>query len=132
LPDFVHDICFAVHPLALGSPFFSKLPLTKYGLEFINQPTALAHPFHDGTAVLLHRSVELTAAGLGRDAQAYEQVIRPFAESWDDLAEDLLSPPGIPRHLSSWRGSVFMGFDPQKVLLKVYSAKRKPVRSLQA
>src|SRR5215207_10490776 len=60
LPGFVHDICSAVHPLALGSPFFSKLPLTKYGLEFINQPTALAHPFDDGTAVLLHRSVVLT------------------------------------------------------------------------
>lgn len=98
LPGYVHDICSAVHPLALGSPFFSRLPLTEYGLEFINQPAALAHPFDDGTAVLLHRSVEMTAAGLGRDAHAYSQLIRPFAEGWDDLAEDLLSPPGIPRH----------------------------------
>lgn len=98
LPEFVHDICSAVHPLAVGSPFFSRLPLTHYGLEFINPPGAMAHPFDDGTAVLLQRSVELTAEGLGRDARAYKQLIRPLVESWDHLAEDLLSPPGIPRH----------------------------------
>jgi phytoene dehydrogenase-like protein len=98
LSGFVHDICSAVHPLALGSPFFSKLPLTDYGLEFINPPAAMAHPFDDGTAALLHPSVKLTADGLGRDAQAYRNLIRPLVESWDQLAEDLLSPPGIPRH----------------------------------
>jgi phytoene dehydrogenase-like protein len=98
LPAFLHDICSAVHPLALGSPFFSRLPLTDYGLEFINPSASMAHPFDDGTAVLLHRSVELTAEGLGHDTRAYGQLIRPFVESWDHLAEDLLSPPGIPRH----------------------------------
>jgi phytoene dehydrogenase-like protein len=29
LPDFVHDICSAIHPLAAGSPFFSTIPLEK-------------------------------------------------------------------------------------------------------
>jgi len=72
LPGFVHDICSAVQPLALGSPFFSKLPLSQHGLEFITPMAALAHPFDDGTAVVLHRSVELTAQGLGVDAKAYE------------------------------------------------------------
>ncbi len=51
LPGFVHDICSAVHPLAAGSPFFSKLPLAQYGLEFVNPPAALAHPFDDGSAL---------------------------------------------------------------------------------
>jgi phytoene dehydrogenase-like protein len=98
LPGFVHDICSAVHPLAAGSPFFSQLPLARYELEYINPPAAMAHPFDDGTAVLLHRSVELTAEGLGRDGSAYRQLIGPLVNDWDLLAEDLLSPPGIPRH----------------------------------
>src|SRR6266513_1513732 len=53
LPGFIHDVCSAVHPLAAGSPFFSKLPLERYGLEFIYPPASLAHPFDDGTAVVL-------------------------------------------------------------------------------
>lgn len=98
LAGFVHDICSAVHPLAAGSPFFSKLPLTQYGLEFINPPAALAHPFDDGTAVLLHRSVEMTAEGLGSDAKAYKKLMGPLVEDWSDLADDLLGPLRIPRH----------------------------------
>ncbi len=98
LPGFVHDICSAVHPLAAGSPFFSQLPLAQYGLEYVDPPAAMAHPFDDGTAVFLHRSVELTAEGLGRDDSAYRRLIGPLVEGWNFLAEDLLSPPGIPRH----------------------------------
>jgi phytoene dehydrogenase-like protein len=98
LPGFVHDICSAVHPLAAGSPFFSKLPLRQYGLEFINPPAALAHPFDDGSAVMLHRSLNLTAKGLGKDAKPYKRLMGPLVENWNDLAEDLLGPIRIPRH----------------------------------
>src|SRR5262245_42957233 len=73
LPGFVHDTCSAVHPLAVGSPFFKSLSLTKYGLDFIQPPAALAHPFDDGSAVLLHRSVEETAMQFGVDARSYER-----------------------------------------------------------
>jgi phytoene dehydrogenase-like protein len=97
-PGFAHDICSAVHPLAAGSPFFSKLPLTQYGLEFINPPVPLAHPFDDGTAVLLHRSVDMTAASLGADAAAYKNLLRPLVEDWNDIADDLLGPLQFPRH----------------------------------
>jgi phytoene dehydrogenase-like protein len=43
LPGFVHDICSAVHPLAIASPFFRSLPLAEHGLEWIQPPAALAH-----------------------------------------------------------------------------------------
>src|SRR6266480_2960874 len=98
LPGFVHDICSAVHPLAVSSPFFSKLPLTQYGLEFINPPVPLAHPFDDGTAVLLHRSVDMTAEGLGADAEAYKNLLNPLVEDWNELAYDLLGPLHFPQH----------------------------------
>src|ERR1700761_6079810 len=48
LPGFTHDICSAIHPLAAASPFFSKLPLNEYGLEYINPDIAAAHPFDNG------------------------------------------------------------------------------------
>jgi phytoene dehydrogenase-like protein len=102
LPGFTHDICSAVHPLALSSPFFTKLDLAKYGLEFIEPPAALAHPFDDGTAVLLKRSVESTSLQFGRDAKRYQKLINPLVRNWTKLSHDILGPPRIPgRHTLS-------------------------------
>src|SRR5438128_6191793 len=67
LPGFVHDVCSAVHPLGLGSPFFRQLPLEKYGLRWVQPEFPLAHPLGEGTAAVLQRSVPETAAGLGKD-----------------------------------------------------------------
>src|SRR5580658_3722026 len=53
IPGFMHDFGSAVHPLAVGSPFFSSLPLASYGLEWIHAPSTLAHPFDEGTAITL-------------------------------------------------------------------------------
>src|SRR6266536_3243483 len=36
LPGFIHDVCSAIHPLGLGSPFFRTLPLEQYGLHWIH------------------------------------------------------------------------------------------------
>ena len=97
LPGFVHDVCSAVHPLAAGSPFFSQLPLEKHGLEFVFPPASLAHPFDDGTAIILDRSLDVTAARLGSDRAAYRKLFAPFVAGWNDLVVDLLAPLGIPR-----------------------------------
>src|SRR5580693_8276514 len=64
LPGFLHDVCSAVHPMAAWSPFFRSLPLVEHGLEWIHPSAPLAHPLDDGTAVMVERSVEETAAGL--------------------------------------------------------------------
>ncbi len=96
LEGFTHDICSAVHPLAVGSPFFKSLPLARCGLEFIYPPAALAHPFDDGSAVLLHRSVETTSQQLGRDAAAYRKLIGPIVRSWPKLSADILGPFRLP------------------------------------
>ena len=98
LPGFVHDTCSAVHPLAVGSPFFQSLPLHKYGLEFVFPPASVAHPFDDGSAILLHRSLEETSEQFGTDADAYEKLLRPFVANWHKLSRDLLGPLEIPHH----------------------------------
>src|SRR4051812_46113811 len=101
LPGFIHDVCSAIHPLGLGSPFLSSLPLREFGLEFIQPDAPLAHPLDDGSAIMLERSVAETAALLGPDSRTYRQLIEPFAARWHDLAGDILGPlPPFqsPRH----------------------------------
>lgn len=98
LPGFVHDTCSAVHPLAVGSPFFKTLSLSEFGLEFVYPPAAVAHPFDDGTAVLLHRSVEQTSEQLGADARAYRRLFDPIVRNWNALAPALLGPLSFPKH----------------------------------
>ena len=98
LPGFVHDVCSAIHPLGVGSPFFRTLPLAEHGLEWIEPEVPLAHPFDDGTAALLEHSVEATGATLGPDAEAYRDLFAPLVEMWPKIERDVLGPLGIPRH----------------------------------
>ena len=99
LPGFVHDICSAIHPLAVASPFFAQLDLDRFGLEWLESPAPLAHPFDDGTAVVLERSIDATADGLGADARAYRRVFEPLLRGWPSLRDELLGPlVHLPRH----------------------------------
>jgi phytoene dehydrogenase-like protein len=52
LPGFVHDVCSAIHPMAVASPFFGSLPLEQFGLQLIHPDIPAAHPFDDGTAAV--------------------------------------------------------------------------------
>lgn len=98
LPDFVHDTCSAIHPLGVASPFFRTLPLHEYGLEWIQPPAALAHPFDDGTAAMLVRSINETGATLGCDDTSYRRLIEPLVTDWPKLEGALLGPLNLPRH----------------------------------
>ena len=98
LPGYVHDVCSAIHPLAVGSPFFASLPLRDHGLELIHSPSPLAHPLDDGSAVMLERDVAATAANLGPDARRYTRRLGRLAARWGDVANDLLAPLRLPRH----------------------------------
>jgi phytoene dehydrogenase-like protein len=92
LPGFIHDVCSAVHPLALDSSFFRSLPLKQFGLEMIQPLAPLAHPLDDGTAVMLERSLEATAAGLGNDAKAYRKLMTPLVANWDKIKGFIRAP----------------------------------------
>ncbi|MEC5146465.1 NAD(P)/FAD-dependent oxidoreductase [Chitinophaga sp. 212800010-3] len=98
LPGFYHDVCSAVHPMAMGSPFLSTLPLADFGLEMIQPALAAAHPFDDGTAAFLSRSIDETAQALGKDETVYRRLVQPVADQWEALAAGILGPLTIPEH----------------------------------
>jgi phytoene dehydrogenase-like protein len=98
LPHFIHDVCSAVQPLAIASPFFRQLELHRYGLCWIQPGIPLAHPFEDGTAIVLHRSLEVTGGVLGSDGQAYKDLLAPFVENHEKLFPDILAPLHFPRN----------------------------------
>jgi phytoene dehydrogenase-like protein len=98
LPGFRHDVCSAVHPLALASPFLRDLPLERLGLELVQPPAALAHPLDDGSAGVLERSLEATAGSLGEDGAAWQRLLGPLARHGTELADAVLDPLRLPRH----------------------------------
>ncbi|HEX4355769.1 MAG TPA: FAD-dependent oxidoreductase, partial [Polyangiales bacterium] len=96
-PRFVHDICSAVHPLGVLSPFMRTLPLDQHGLTWVHPPVSAAHPLDDGRAVVLERSIAATAEQLGSDARNYMALLEPLLRDPHALLSDLLSPLHIPR-----------------------------------
>jgi phytoene dehydrogenase-like protein len=119
LPGFKHDLCSAIHPMAVASPFFRSLPLAEHGLEWIHPPAPLAHPLDDGTAAMLERpvgqassmpnaseqfsfpwqlSLHATCATLGPDAVAYRRLMEPLLAANEALFEETLRPLRFPHH----------------------------------
>jgi phytoene dehydrogenase-like protein len=98
LPGFTHDVCSAVHPMAVASPFLRTLPLHEHGLEWIYPPCPLAHPLDDGTAALLDHSIENVCQALGVDGTAYRRLVGPLVAKWHLMEEHILGPVRIPRH----------------------------------
>ncbi|HEX3556429.1 MAG TPA: NAD(P)/FAD-dependent oxidoreductase [Thermoanaerobaculia bacterium] len=100
LPGFVHDVCSAIYPLAVGSPFLSRLPLDRHGLRWVHPPFPLAHPFDDGSAAVLARGTKETGESFreSADVRAWDRLFRPLAAAWEGLAPDLLGPLHWPRH----------------------------------
>jgi phytoene dehydrogenase-like protein len=98
IPGFVHDVCSAVHPLALASPFFRTCPLGHYGLQFVHPEVPLAHPLDGGQAAVLFRSLEDTSRALGRDGSAYHNLMDPLVRHAEELVGDILGPLRVPQH----------------------------------
>jgi phytoene dehydrogenase-like protein len=92
LPGFLHDVCSAIHPLALSSAFFRSLPLEDFGVDWMYSSAALAHPLDDGRVALLERSIEATGATLGRDARAYAKLMTPLVTRWERITAAFLGP----------------------------------------
>jgi phytoene dehydrogenase-like protein len=100
LPGFTHDICSTVHALVLASPFLRTLPLSEHGLELVHAEAPFAHPFDDGTAVVVEQSLDATAEALGADdGQRYRSLLAPFVSRAADLMQAILGPIGVTHPL---------------------------------
>jgi phytoene dehydrogenase-like protein len=98
LPGFRHDVCSAIHPLGLASPFFRSLALERFGVEWVQPPFPLTHPLLDGDVAVLERSAQATAERLGLDARAYADLVLPLLARMEQLLADVLRPLRVPSH----------------------------------
>ena len=131
LPGYLHDFGSAVHPMAAGSPFFESLPLEKYGLEWIYSPAPLAHPFPDGNAVTMERSLRNQAAVLGEDGAAWTRTFEPLATHWNKIRDAVLRP-FTPFSTPVWQHPLLMARFGLPALLPATTLARRLFRSERA
>lgn len=99
LPGFRHDVCSAVHPMALASRFFREFQLDRR-IALRHADAAYGHPLDGGRAAMAYRELERTTDGLGRDGAAYRRLMEPLVTRADEIAavtgDTLLRVPGSP------------------------------------
>jgi phytoene dehydrogenase-like protein len=86
LNGFRHDVCSAVHPAALASPFFRAFGLADR-IDWITPDISYAHPLDDARAGVAWRDIRGTAAALGRDERAWLALLRPLSDHIDGLVD---------------------------------------------
>ena len=120
LPGYLHDVCSAVHPMAMASPFFQSIPFKELGVEFLYPKIDAAHPFDDGTAATLVRSIEQTAASLGIDHNAYSSLMNPLVQNWTKFSADILGPLHIPKSPVAMAKFGLLALQPSTLLAKKF------------
>src|SRR5688572_8803474 len=98
LPGYRHDVCAAIHPMAVVSPIFRRLRLTDHGVQWLSAAAPLAHPLDDGSAAVLSRRLADMTTIAGVDAQRWMELMAPFVERHDQFFTEILRPLRIPRH----------------------------------
>jgi phytoene dehydrogenase-like protein len=99
LPGFHHDVCSAVHPLLIASPFFKGIDVEKLGVRLCMPKVSFAHPLDGGRAGVAWPSIEQTAEALGPDARRYRRLFGPITRDLDKLLPTVLAPlRSVPAH----------------------------------
>lgn len=103
IPGFHHDVCSAIQPMLLASPFFEKRDFSEYGLEKIWAPIELAHPLDNGTSAYLYKGLEETIHHLPvEDRIAFEKVYGKIYQDWEKIYTDVLGPISIPKNFFAY------------------------------
>ncbi|GAA4631395.1 phytoene desaturase family protein [Mycolicibacterium sediminis] len=105
-PEFTgvsHDICSAVHPLALASPFFAEFDLRARGVRLEVPEISYGNPLPGRPAAIGYRDIERTCAELD-DGASWRRLLGPLAADCDGVVGLLLGdkrsiPPSIPAAL---------------------------------
>ncbi|WP_255769418.1 phytoene desaturase family protein [Pseudarthrobacter sulfonivorans] len=85
-PGHLHDICSAVHPMALASPFFRAFELERR-IDLVVPELGFGSPLDDGRAALGYHSLERTVEALGRDGAAYGRLLGPLVSRIDGVMD---------------------------------------------
>lgn len=104
LPGLVHDVCAAIHPLAIATRFSRAFDLAEHGLSWAEPEVQYSHPLDSGRGAAALRSVEETAQALGaRDGRSWARVFGSLTDRFDTIADEFLQPvlhaPRHPLHL---------------------------------
>lgn len=98
LPGFRNDVCSAIHPAAITSPFFRAFGIEER-IGWIVPDASYAQPLDGGQAAVAWRDIDRTADELGPDARAWRALMRPLARRIDGVLDftgnQLLR---VPRH----------------------------------
>lgn len=78
-PGVSHDICSAVHPLALASPFLAQFDLPARGVTLAVPELAYANPLPDRPAAIAYHDLERTCEGL-EHAASWRRLLGPLVE----------------------------------------------------
>ncbi len=125
LPGFLHDFGSAVHPMAVGSPFFATLPLAEHGLKWVHGGAPLAHPLDDGSAVMLERDLADQDREFGQDAKAWRSLVQPVVDNWDLFTQQALGPVvRVPRHPVLMARFGVAAFQPARRVAKQFAEAR--------
>src|SRR5690606_12278818 len=100
-PGLTHDLCAAVHPLAVASPFFRAFDLASRGVDLRTPDVSYAQPLDDAPAALAYRGLARTVEGLGADGPAWRRLFEPLAAAPRAVVELAL---GDKRSLPRLRG----------------------------
>ncbi len=98
-PGHLYDVCSAVHPMVLASPFFRQFELSRR-IRLEVPEISYGSPLDGGRAALAYRSLDRTAAGLGRDGGAYRRLMGPLVRRVEGVTDltlnQLLRIPSDP------------------------------------
>lgn len=98
-PGTIVDLGAAGHPFGVVSPAFRQLGLEAHGLQWAHPTYPAAHPLEGRPAALLHRDLDATVDGLGRDGAAWRLLHADMVANIDQHLQNLLAPMlRIPAH----------------------------------
>jgi len=121
LPGFLHDVCSAIHPAGVASPFFNEIGLD---IDWVQPPLPFSHPLDGATAGAMHRSVEETALSLGEDAETYQSLMGPIVDKIDEFIDVALGPVSLlPDHLGAFMRIGLLGGMPAALMSKRFSTE---------
>jgi phytoene dehydrogenase-like protein len=99
-PGVVHDICSAVHPLGVASPFFAEFDLAARGVQMVTPEISYANPLPSGRAAIGYHSLDRTCGEL-EHGSSWRRLLGPLVEHVDGVLGFFLGdkrslPPDLP------------------------------------